>query len=501
MKKNIMLILIGLIVFTIIYAIYFPNSREPISINIDVLWKNPNICENVLSICPPFFATDRSLYRFDDFKIDDIGYPSEPDLPAGLDWVKPAILDLHTKNGNPVLQVPLGFYEFSNQWIFHRDITETRKEDDNKWKFEDQQLVIGDAEKKIEISNPEKGLITRIEGDRIFFKLDKQKLDSQIKNSEKKDIVFVDENESIKNTMIGQYSYQITDDGRIKRIIDGQVSAYLDRSFMGMNIAPLSITTNGEYLIILLQNLSSEIDNSTWVQIYNKDLKWNADIVSLRGKSRPVSICFFKKMIITAWDDGFVTGHSINGQEIFQKYIEDGILDMATDESSLYILTSKTLLKSILFVKDTQMNIYPRFAHLGQISSKINFDLEIESEDDPLVTLKNPQIRIISKNKQNKSHKVTFELDPLGLEKFHEYEMEIIIESGKSKEIVIVYFQYLGAYHEITLFRDFALDTKTSIEYDYSILKNNIDLVLKDKTSQEEIVINKLTSQAFILKR
>lgn len=500
MKKNIMLILIGLIVFTIIYAIYFPNSREPISINTDILWKNPNICENVLSICPPFFATDRSLYRFDDFKIDDIGYPSESELPAGLDWAKPAILDLQTKSGNPVLHVPLGFYELSNQWGFYRDITETIKKTDKKWKFENQQLVIGDDEKKIEISNPGKGLITKILGDRIFFQIGEQKLEAQIKNSEKKDIVYVDESESIKNIRIGQYSYQITEDGRIKRIIDGQVSAYLDRSYMGMNITPLSITTNGEYLIILLKNLSSEIDNTTWVQIYNKDLKWNADLVSLRGKSRPVSICFFKKMIITAWDDGFITGHSIEGQEIFQKYIENGILDTATDESSFYILTSKTLLKSTFFVKETQMNIYPRFVYLGQISSKIIFDLEIESEDDSLVTLKNSQISIISKDKQNKSNKVAFELDPLGLEKFQEYEMEIIIESGKSKEIVVAYFQYLGTYQEITLFRDFALDTKTSLEYDYSILKNNIDLILKDKTSQDEIVINKLTSQAIILK-
>ncbi len=498
MKKNIIPILIGLVIFTLIYALYFPNSREPIAIGTEIIWENPNISEEVISVCPPFFATQKSLYKLEDSGIIEIGYPKQPELPIDSRWGKPKILELHVKNNNPVLQVPLGFYELAGNWIFSRDIDGIGKNEDKNWNFTNGKLEITGEQGIISIFDPKTGIINKISDDKIYFKVGREKVEVAIRNSEKKEIIYASQEESERTIIIGDYSFKITTDGRIKRIVDGQVSAYLDRGFMGINIAPLSLATDGENLIVLLQNLSSEIDNSTWIQIYDKEFKWARDIVALRGTSRPVSLCYIHNMIITAWDDGFITGHSTQGHEIFRKYISEGILDIVSDTNCLYILTSKTLMKATLLVKETPLKIYPRFVYLGQISSNARFDLLIES-DNPLVTMKSPQLRLLNIERNDGKNKATFELNPEGMVKFKQYEMEAIIEDHNSKEIVIVYFQYLGVIKNITLFKDFALDAKTGKNYDYSISDDNIELNYSEKTGDTEIKINKLTSEAIIL--
>lgn len=498
MKKNVMLILIGLVIFTLIYALYFPNSREPIIISTEIIWDNPNINEEVISVCPPFFATERSLYKLQGEDIIEIGYPKQPELPIDLKWGKPRILELYVKNNNPVLQVPLGFYEFTDKWVFSRDIDEIGKNEDMNWSFINNKLEITGDEKKIRIFDPKIGAINRISGDKVFFHIGTEKMEAAIRNPEKEEIIYAQDGDSGRTLTIGNYSYKITSDGRIKKIVDGQVSAYLDRGFMGINIIPLSLTTDGENLIVLLQNLSSEIDNSMWVQIYDKEFKWISDLVPLKGASRPVSLCFIHNMIVTAWDDGVITGHSVQGHEIFRKYISDGILDIVSDTNNLYVLTSKSLLRATLFIKDTPLRIYPRFVYLGQIYSDTRFDLLIES-DNPVVTLKNSQLKMLRMEKNGNYTKATFELNQKSLDKFKQHEMEIIIEDDNSKEIVIVNFQNLGDIKHVTLFKDFALDTKNGTNYDYVISEDSIELDYPENMENTVIKINKLTSEAVIL--
>lgn len=498
MKRNIILILIGLVIFTIIYALYFPNSREPITISTDIIWENPNISEEVISVCPPFFATERSLYKLQSEEIIEIGYPKQPELPIDLKWGKPKILELHVKNNNPVLQVPLGFYELADKWAFAKDIDGIGKNEDKRWSYIDNKLEITGDKEKIRIFDPKKGIINRISGDKVFFQIGTEKIESAVRNSEKEEIIYAQDGDFDRTLIIGKYSYKITGDGRVKRIIDGQVSAYLDRSFMGINITPLSLATEGENLIVLLQNLSNEIDNSTWVQIYDKEFKWKSDLVPLRGTNRPVSLCFIQSMIVTAWDDGFITGHSTQGHEIFRKHISDSILDIVADTNNLYILTSKYLLKATLFIKKTPLRIYPRFVYLGQISADTRFDLLIES-DNPVVTLRNSQLKILRIDKNGNYNKATFEINPNSLENFKQYEMEIIVEDDNSKEIVIVSFQNLGEIKHVTLFKDLALETKSGANYDYVISGDSIELDYPEKTENTLIKINRLTSEAIIL--
>jgi hypothetical protein len=497
MKKNITLVAIGLVIFTIIYALYFPNSREPITINTEIIWENPNISEQVISICPPFFATDKSLYKVQDKNIIQIDYPKQPELPIDLEWGKPKVLELYIRNNNPVLQIPLGFYEFADSWTFSRDIDNIGKNEDKNWSFVNNRLEIANDGQKIMIFDPQTGAINKISGDKVFFSLGAESLEATTRNPEKEEIVFAQDANSRRTVTIGNYIFKITEDGRIKRIVDDQVSAYLDRSFMGINITPLLLTTDGENLVVLLQNLSSEIDNSIWVQIYNKEFKWISDLVPLRGTSRPVSMCYIHKMIVTAWDDGFITGYSTQGHEVFRKYVSEGILDIVADTNNLYILTSKSLLKSRLFIKDTPLKIYPRFVYLGQVSSDTKFDLLIESKN-PILTVKNHELKLLNLERGDFYNKATFELNTKDLEKFKKHELEIIVEDQNSKEIVIVNFFNLGKIKHITLFKDFAIDTKRGINYEYLISKDNIDLNYLEKTESTQIKMNKLTSEIMI---
>lgn len=498
MKKNVILVFVGLVIFTIIYALYFPSSREPISLNTEAIWENPNISEEVISVCPPFFATEKSLYKLQGEEIIEVGYPKQPELPIDLKWGKPKILELYIKNNNPILQVPLGFYELADKWVFTRDIDGIGKNEDKKWSFIDNKLEISGEEKIIRIFDPKNGIINRISGDKIFFQIGKEKNEAAIKNPAKEEIIYAKDGDFGRTLIIGKYSYKITDDGRINKIIDGQVSAYLDRSFMGINMAPLSLATDGENLIVLLQNLSSEIDNSSWIQIYDKEFKWKSDLVPLRGASRPVSLCFVQNMILTAWDDGFIAGHSAQGHEIFRKHVSDGILDIVSDANNLYVLTSESLLKSTLLIKNTPLKIYPRFVYLGQISSDTKFDLLIESYN-PLITLKDPHLKLSSMERRVANNKATLELKPNDLEKFKQYEMEIIIEDDNSKEIVVVSFQNISDIKHVVLFKDFALDTKNGANYDYVISEDKIELDYPEKTENTLIKINRLTSEAIIL--
>ena len=499
MKKNAALILAGLIVFTAIYAIYFPKSREPISIVSKVIWNNPNISEEVLSISPPYFATAKALYKFENSEIAEIVYPEEPDLPVDLKWVSPEILDLWMHGDHPVIHVPLGYFEYNGKWHFENDMTDLKKTSDNGWIFNNGKLEINQSNMKIKCSNPSNGIITKIVEDKIFFKIEQENIETQINSFVKNPVYFSSQDANVRIAKIGDYSFKPRPDGRIERIRDNQVTALLDRSFIGMNMAPSVLSSDGKKLLVLLKNLSSSIDNSSWVQIYDKDLIWLADLVKPRGILKPVSICCVNNVLLTAWEDGFISGYSMDGFEIFRKYVADDILDMQTDGQELYILTKSRLIESRMYIRDAQTKIFPRFVYLGRISSKTHFDLLIASSEYPMITLKNKEIKVQKIGKYENGFTARLEADPTPLTKYRNYEFEIIVENCSSKEIVIAYFEPVGKISRLKILQDFAIDVDKGKHFEYK--KTNGEIILNASGFEKDsiIMVNRLTSEAVIL--
>ncbi len=513
-RRNLLIVLAGLVVFVAFYAIYFPQSQIPIHIESEVIWtpsNNLHIVDEVIAIAPPFAATKTSLLRIEKDSLVVADYPPQDLLPETLSWGNPAILGIFTDGQKVALQVAGGFYELDwstqngpvGDWQFKETIKglELPKVDLN-WVLKEGELTVKDNEGKavFEVTKPQQSLIESISNGQVNFVLGGHQYQATDSNS-KADLFFLKYRSTGQRAVfIEPFWFSPVEHGRIaKSSEDGTVIIELDRSNTGLQMVPSKLATDGESVFGLLSPIVKNVTPAYWVQKYDKALKWKGDLVPARGELKPISIAFHGQMLLALWEDGFLIGYSLDGFEMFREQVTEGVpLDMVSDGEQIYVLTSNQLLRLTMTIKDSSLPIWPRVSNLGQVSDDKNFVITVVTKELPLVTIKGSGIQLKS-IERGENVKIKLTASPFGLEAFTIHQAEVIIEAGSMREVVPIVFYPVGKAHRLKIVADLAIDLSSGKSYKHEQGKEGLRIVGLETTGKTKTCWNRITSEAIVL--
>ncbi len=511
-RRNLLIVLAGLVVFVAFYAIYFPQSQMPIHIESEVIWtpsNNLHIVDEVIAIAPPFVATKTSLLRIEKDSLSMADYPPQDLLPETLSWGDPSILGIFTDGQKVALQVAGGFYELdwstqngpSGEWKFQETPGIQPKKTDPNWILKDGALTVKNESGKVifKVTNPQESWVEAIENGQISFLLGGQQYKAQDPRS-KTNLIFPKTHiKGQRGVFMGVYEFVPTKDGRIEKILNGMVMAMLDRSNTGLQMVPSKLATDGESVFGLLSPIVKNVTPSYWVQKYDKALKWKGDLVPARGELKPVSIAFHGQMLLALWEDGFLIGYSLDGFEMFRVQVTEGLpLDMVSDGEQIYVLTSNRLLRLTMTIKESSLPIWPRVSNLGQVGDDKNFEITVVTKDLPLVTIKGSGIQLKSIEK-GENVKIMLTVSPFGLGAFMQHQAEVIIEAGSMREVVPVVFYPVGKAHRLKIVADLAIELSSGKSYKHEQSKEGLRIVGLETIGKTKTYWNRITSEAIVL--
>ena len=497
MRKNWWVLLIGLVVFTTVYAIYFPQSQKPLRLSMDAIWRARWPAETVLASAKPFIATEKAVYKIDGDTLQRIDYPVQPELPQGLSWGKPNILSMGVYDGEPVLQLKNGFLRYSRgQWTPFEQTEDVGISEG--WEIEDGTVKIG-GESGIVIGRPGSGHIEKIEKEKVFFQIQSKKFEiADGRNSQNK--VFsppLSDDGELRGVVVGKNIFMPTKDGRISITADGKEEGIIDRANLGLDIVPAKIVTDGETIYAMTRAIYGS-SPSFWVQAYDaRDYKWKGELVASSG-SKPVSIGFCSGMIVVLFDDGLLSFYNKEGFSLFNEKVCGSPLDMISVGETIYVLSPDSLLSIAVTQKSAQNRIWPRMVDLGNVAGEARFRIGVEVRDTPNLVIKGDFVKLDSIEKKEGYYAINLVAKTNDLISFEEYEADIIIESGIFREIVPVRMIASPRTTKLEVFEDVAIDVVAGKSYRAEIKDGALKLDMELPESGE-IVYDPLTSSAFVL--
>ena len=525
MKRNLLIIVVGLVVFVVVYAFFFPESQLPIHISTRVVWEKAGI-QNT-SVGWSYFTTDIGIFEAESIDskvmVTFLGFPKTPELPQDLTWGSPQLTEYgigKIKGIAQVLRLKLvnGYTIWDGEWSYEENYekTNTKIEDSSlkREKLSEYSVHIDDKYYeyfKSSESNVDndlhpliKGFIQSIRSDEvsIFDDLDyvsnvNRLKDNQSTGKEKIEPPF-GKKPGARGCRIGDYDFVPTENGRIERIKDKIVTTVLDRSNMGLQAVPSKLTTDGKDVIVLLDSISEVFTPSFWVQIYGKRLEWKGDLVEARGDIKPVSITYYSGMILTLWQDGVLTGHSIEGYEMFHKKICDNPLDILATNDCVYLLTKIQLLGVNITQQETKLQVWPRIADLGAVHGKKSFSITVKCDDLPGISVKGQGLNLVSVTKDGDYAKIKLEVKTIGLPAFRQMSREVIIDSEGYHDVVPVLFTPFGKVRRFQVLSDSSIDTDTGEIFPIKIDGDSLKIKGIDDAGGE-LLWNKLTSETILL--
>lgn len=513
-RRNLLIILAGLVLFVAFYAIYFPQSQMPINIKSETIWTQPNnnhIVDEVLVIAAPFVATNHAVLRIEGSQATKTEYPAQETLPEMLSWGDPSILNLFTNGQKLALQVSSGFYvqdwdskgSPSAKWQFEENINgfEPSKTNPN-WVFKNGELLVKDNEGKtvFEVTNPKESWIESVVDGNVSLIFGGRKYQASDLNS-KTNLVFPKTTQKgQRGVFIEPYEFVPTKDGRISKVLNGSVVAELDRSNTSLQMVPSKLTTDGENIYGLLSPVVKNAVPAYWVQAYDKNLKWKGDLVPARSELRPVSIAFHEKMLLALWEDCFLIGYSTDGFEMFREQVTtDFPLDMLSDGELIYLLTSNQLLRLTMTIKNSSLPIWPRISYLGQIDKDEDFEITVVTMELPAVTIKGRGIKLNSIAQDDNNVKIKLTASPFALEAYFKHQAEIIIEAENKREIVPVIFYPTGTTHHLKIVADQAINVINGKRYAYEQKNGALQIIGLNVLGKTKTYWNRITSEAIVL--
>jgi hypothetical protein len=497
MRKNWWVLLVGLVVFTAVYAIYFPQSQKPLRLSVDAIWKAKWPAEIVLASAKPFIATEKAVYKVDGDTLQRIDYPVQPELPQGLSWGKPNILSMSVYDGELVLQLKNGFLRHSrSQWMSFEQTEDVGISDG--WEIVDGTVKIG-GESGIVIGKPGSGHIEKIEKEKVFFQIQGKKFEvADDRNSQNK--VFsppLSDDGELRGVVVGKNTFMPTKDGRISITTDGKETGIIDRANLGLDIVPAKIASDGKTIYVMTRAIYGS-SPSFWVQAYDaKEFKWKGELVASSG-SKPVSIGFCSGMIVVLFDDGLLSFYNKEGFSLFSEKVCGSPLDMVSVGETIYILSPDSLLSIAVTQKSAQNRIWPRMVDLGNVDGETRFRIGVKAKDTPNFVIKGDFIKLDSIEKREGYYAINLVARTKGLVSFEEYEADIIIESGIFREIVPVKMVASPRITKLEVFEDVAIDVIAGKSYKAEIEGETLKLDMELPESGE-IIYDPLTSSAFVL--
>ncbi|NLI40657.1 MAG: hypothetical protein GX421_05705 [Caldisericales bacterium] len=497
MRKNWWVLLVGLVVFTAVYAIYFPQSQKPLRLSVDAIWRARWPAETALASARPFIATEKAVYKIDGDTIQRIDYPVQPELPQGLSWGKPNILSMSVYDGEPVLQLKNGFLRYSKgQWTPFEQTEDVGISDG--WEITDGTVTI-DGESGIVIGKPDSGFIEKIEKEKIFFQIQGKKFEvADDRNSQNK--VFsppMSDDGKLRGVVVGKNTFMPTKDGRISITVGGKETGIIDRANLGLDIVPAKIASDGETIYVMTRAIYGS-SPSFWVQAYDtKEFKWKGELVASSG-SKPVSIGFCSGMIVVLFDDGLLSFYNKEGFSLFSEKVCDSPLDMISVGETTYVLSPDSLLSIAVTQKSAQNRIWPRMVDLGNVAGEARFKVGVEIKDAPNLVIKGDFVKLDSIEKKEGYYAINLVAKTNGLISFEEYEVDIIIESGIFREIVPVKMVASPKTTKLEVFEGVAIDVGAGKSYKAEIEGETLKLDMELPESGE-IIYDPLTSSAFVL--
>ncbi len=466
MKKSLLWVLCGLVVFAAIYAFVIPDSNMPVRVKVEKTWQIDNPISDIIFESENYKISQNSIFQRKDEGWENIGYPNgnfSDRLPEGLSWPKPEILFAGELDGTL-------FLKFSGEKVA------TFK---NSWGYEVKNTKIEFTPVK-QLERTSSGEIIEIDGN-ICFKFS---------DFEKRIETMVEKTKIKKNTEI----YQITDDGRIKNTETDGLSS---RDNFDPFLVPTKIIQTEDSVFALMQSTSNHSPKN-WVYTFSKDLELTGKIVKNK-QSYPIDFTLWEnETILIIWDNGLLSGHTLWGQEKFQFEITKKLpLDMAVAGEQLFVLTNEECLSLTLTSRKPEVEVWPRILNLGNISESSIHSVFIKTDNFPRVAIKGKGISIKSISEENDGFLAKIEVDPKGLPAFKKISGELLIETGKNHEVVPYIFFATGKIKKYRIFSNQLLDLDTGEFTSYTI--DNEKLLIENMPEDSKTYTDYLSGYVFLL--
>lgn len=468
MKKSYywILVVVGLIVFTAVYSLVFPQSQMPVRLT-------------KRGVCASYVPQKGNVYCGNWFIINDKGKridlpQTSAKLPDGLRWDKPNLVNYEEDNGIVYATLLDNTYAFDGKSWTKTDKKEASGINIEKSGFEGKRF--GSVKNgKIELVDAtHNGNVTK------YAVNDSVHVD---------DFNLLRDSEGYSGVQIGSDEYYLTEPsiGRIRWFSNGK-ETLLDRSYLEAQAVPGDIATDGKFIYAMLSDYGNSRGKFARVQVYDKKLEYVREFAPSRENAVPAAIDCYKSMILLLWSDGLLETYSLDGNLLASWSFGDSGVDLASNDNDLLVVDdTKIELVNITVVKP-EMPVWPRIVTLGPIRGTAKTSIVVKSKTQPVVTVKGENIEVDKITIKNGMWQIDISVKTEDLPAFESRNAELALDIDNVHEIVPITFVPYGKVRKIQIFEKFAFDRESG---------GSISL---DKLSDYgKVVKNEYSNQAFIL--
>lgn len=466
MKKYWILVVVGLVVFTVVYSLVFPQSQMPIRLT-------------RLGLYASYLPQKNHVYCGSSYIIDETGLRTElpvptAKLPEGLRWDKPKLTSYENKDGRIYATLLDDTYSFDGK---HWTKTE--------FKFNHNVSIDETGFEGKRISSVKDGVIKMIDSGHNggAFQL------TVNQSVHIEDFSLLSDSDGYSGVKVGVDEYYLTkpDNGRIRKVSGGK-ETLLDRSHLEAQAVPGDIATDGKLIYVMLSDYGNSIGQFARIQVYDLKLEFVREFAPSRENAVPAAIEFYNSMILLLWNDGLLESYSIEGNLLASWNCGVTGVDLASTGNNLLIMDSSSIELTSITVVKPEMPIWPRIVTLGPIKGTAKASIAVRSKTQPSVTVKGKNIEVEKITNQKGLWKIEISIKIDGLPAFETYYSELALDIDDTHEIVPISFIPYGRVRKVQIFEKFALDLDNG---------ENIEL---DKLDDFGMVIkNEFSNQAFIL--
>ncbi|HOO97678.1 MAG TPA: hypothetical protein PKV16_08730 [Caldisericia bacterium] len=491
MKRAFVWLIAGFVIFVTVYSLVFPDSQLPMRAKTEFLALTPMVDGIMLD---DFIVADDTVYHIRDGAPVEIGLPERPTLPASLEWEQPVSSISQVTNGTAIFSFRSGKQQmWDGAWseVSAANLADTQVTQGDIVLFDDCRF---ERNPKIYLSE-----------NRVFLDYDNKTFAGNLDVGE---VVWEEIDDSTglnKDDMveIGDYRFEIKDDGRIVRYRDDLITAVSDRTSLSPLAVPYELATDGKNLFALLSSTSSGFSPDHWIQILDKSLVFKSQIVKARNGIIPVSVDVWKgDTLLVLWGDGTLSAYTLWGQEIAKFSVCKNPMDMVVWGDRLLVLTGSSLFDVVLTLREPNVVVWPRVADIGRVAeSGSEFNIHVVSDEIPSFRIKGDGVTLETIQGEEGGYTATFKITIDSLDAFVTLNGEIIIETGLGHEIVPYSFTPYGEVRKLRRFAQGLLDEETGEFFDYIINDTGLSIpaLERKKSSTNSIFWDELSDSVFVL--
>lgn len=468
MKKNYywILVIAGLVVFTAVYSLVFPQSQMPIRLT-------------RRGVCAGYVPQKGYVYCGNWFVIDDKGQriklpQTSTQLPDGLRWDKPNLVGYENDNG--LIYVSL----LDNTYAF----------DGKSWSKTDKKEVSGinieetgfEGKRVSSVKNGKIELVETANGGSVVEYAINESVHVD-------DFTLLNDSRGYSGVKIGSDEYYLTEPsiGRIKWLSDRK-ETLLDRSYLEAQAVPGDIATDGKFIYVMLSDYGNSIGKFSRIQVYDKKLEYIKEFAPSRENVVPAAIEYYNSMILLLWQDGLLEAYSQEGNLLTSWNYGDSGVDLASSGNDLLIVDdTKIELINITIVKP-EMPVWPRIVSLGPIKDTAKTSIIVKSKIRPIVTIKGENVMVEKVSNINEFWTIELVIKTDGLPAFISRNSELALDIDNVHEIVPITFTPFGEVRKIRIFEETVFDCDSGEIIDLGKL-NNYGMVIKNEYSNQAFIL------------